>query len=109
MALLAREPRVIHVPSPNGLPGGYPVTAGDGQVALALPNGLSADEAVEFNSRTAQEEGTAAIDDSGFVAFSGKAGEAINNHASSLAAGFSVGSLDDVVAEFLRLRRNLDR
>jgi hypothetical protein len=109
LALLAPEPRMIHVPGPNGLPGGYPVMAGEGRVALALPEDLSIAEAVEFNSHTASEEGTAAIDSDGFVAFSEKASMAIKEHAVTLAEGFSVNDLDTAVDEFLRLRTSLDR
>jgi hypothetical protein len=109
MALLGSEPKLVHVPGPNGLPGGYPVMATDGNVALSLPDGISTEEAVEFNGRMALEEGTAVVNTDGFVAFSETARDAIKRQAASLAEGFPAGDLDHVVEELLGLRTNLDR
>ncbi|MDB6142720.1 MAG: Uncharacterized protein JWP80_1764 [Pseudomonas sp.] len=47
----------VHAPGPHGLPGGYPVRIGMGQVLLSLPYGVSRAEAIEINKRGQQQDG----------------------------------------------------
>ncbi len=61
-ALLGDEMRADHCPGPHGLAGGYPVHAGQGTVALRLPPGTSADEAITVNERAAVRDGVAVLD-----------------------------------------------
>lgn len=107
-ALLSPASRVIHVPGPNGLPGGYPVAAANGEVTLNLPDGISAEDAIDFNGQCAANEGTTVIDNNGFIAFGEKARAALAAHAPSLANGFAIRELDDVVAQFMDLRARLN-
>jgi hypothetical protein len=71
LALLDRTGAVrsMHVPAPNGLPGGYPVTVTNGQVALDLPPEWQPDEAVGFMSQAHQRDGIEAIAADGTIHF----------------------------------------
>lgn len=68
-AMLEDTGRLVHAPGPNGLPGGYPVriTARGGEVAL--PAGLSLDEAIVMNEACQRKDGIERIDGDGTVHF----------------------------------------
>lgn len=67
--LHAEHEIITHVPGPNGLPGGYPVRVGLGQVLLALPYGVSRSDAIEVNQRGQRQDGISAIRADGSVSF----------------------------------------
>lgn len=50
------------LPGPFGLPGGYPVRAAGTHLELDLPAGLSLEEAVAFNQRSAERDGVVVED-----------------------------------------------
>lgn len=60
---------ITHAPGPNGLPGGYPVRVGMGQVLLALPHGVSRADAISVNQRGLRADGIDKIDADGSVVF----------------------------------------
>ena len=61
LALLERHASYRgHAPGVQGLPGGYPVVVKDGVLSLDLPEGVSRDEAVDFNRRSAVMDGLVA-------------------------------------------------
>ena len=68
----------LHVPGPLGLPGGYPVTVAAGAIDLALPPGLSRDEAVAINERARRLDGIDRIEDDGSVVFTPGTVEALD-------------------------------
>ncbi|MFQ5790699.1 MAG: hypothetical protein ACE5JI_09515 [Acidobacteriota bacterium] len=60
---------LLHVPGPDGLPGGYPVVIEERAVRLALPSTWSRDEAVEVNRASHRWDGIEAIEEDGTVVF----------------------------------------
>ncbi len=106
-ALLDDTPVATHVPGPNGLPGGYPVTVCDGKVALDLPEACSFDEALAVNKQGAYDMGTAVIDENGFSAYSTTASALLQQHIPDLAKGFQIAFLDDICAKLLALRKSM--
>jgi len=68
-ALLFTEGTFLHAPSPNGLPGGYPVVAGRSGVGVALPPGLTLEQAIDINTRSHRFDGIERIEDDGTVVF----------------------------------------
>jgi hypothetical protein len=77
-ALLAGSaPLRWSTPSPDGLPGGYPVRIDRGEVTLDLPPGLTEEEAVRFNEQQARADGVEKIDADGTVHFTAAAREAV--------------------------------
>ncbi|WP_122663839.1 hypothetical protein [Pseudomonas viridiflava] len=67
--LHAEHEVITHVPSPGGLPGGYPVRVGMGQVMLALPYGVSRSDAIAVNQAGQRQDGIRAIGADGSVSF----------------------------------------
>ena len=60
---------ITHAPGPNGLPGGYPVRVGMGQILLALPYGVSRADAISVNQLGLREDGIDKIGADGSVTF----------------------------------------
>lgn len=60
---------LLHVPGPNGLPGGYPVIVGDGGVHLAPTQGLTLAGAIDINERSHRYDGIERIEADGTVVF----------------------------------------
>lgn len=67
--LHAEHEIITHAPGPNGLPGGYPVRVGMGQILLALPYGVSRSEAIDVNQQGQRQDGIYAIRADGSVCF----------------------------------------
>jgi hypothetical protein len=63
------EEIITHAPGPNGLPGGYPVRVGMGQVLLALPYEVPRAEAISVNQLGLREDGIDALHADGSVTF----------------------------------------
>lgn len=59
----------VHAPGPHGLPGGYPVKVGMGQILLGLPYGLRREEAISINEAGQRQDGIQAILADGTVVF----------------------------------------
>jgi hypothetical protein len=58
-----------HAPGPNGLPGGYPVRVGQGQVVLSLPHGISRNDAITVNHNCQNQDGIRSINADASVTF----------------------------------------
>jgi hypothetical protein len=58
---------LTHSPGPSGLPGGYPVRIGKEKVEVALPPGVSLDEAVQVNQEANKFDGIEEIRDDGTI------------------------------------------
>ncbi|WP_327091149.1 hypothetical protein OIE66_11095 [Nonomuraea sp. NBC_01738] len=67
LGLLDGAEQRASLPGPLGLPGGYPVRLKGDRLELALPAGLSRDEAVAFNQRSAILDGV--IVENGTISF----------------------------------------
>ncbi len=68
-ALFAEEETLLHAPGPHGLPGGYPLLVGNGQVRLAPIPGLTPEEAIAINERSHPFDGIERIEADGTVVF----------------------------------------
>ena len=71
LSLLDRkgETHPLHVPAPNGLPGGYPVTVRDGAIHLALPPQWQQAEAIALMNEAHQRDGIDRIAEDGSIHF----------------------------------------
>jgi hypothetical protein len=77
-----------HAPSPNGMMGGYPVLAGNGQVTLNLPETWSEDDAIASNAKSMGWEGIDDIEDDGSVRYTDETNELLKD-----LLGYPVASL----------------
>jgi hypothetical protein len=68
-ALLAPDSELLHAPGPHGLPGGYPVIAGNGRIEVAPLPGLALEEAIAINERSHRFDGIERIEPDGTVVF----------------------------------------
>lgn len=68
-ALLSPTPIFTHSPAPNGLPGGYPVLLSSKGAEVALPEGITLEEAIRINEESNQIDGIARIEDDGTVVY----------------------------------------
>jgi len=68
-AMASDSGALVHAPSPNGLPGGYPVTVGRHGGVPDLDSQLSLPEAVRINEECQRADGIERIDDDGTVTF----------------------------------------
>jgi len=71
-SLLSSHKTLIHVPGPHGLPGGYPVIAGEKSVKVTDIAGISHSEAVAINEQSHRFDGIESIEVDGTVIFSEK-------------------------------------
>lgn len=99
--ILAGGTTDTHVPSPLGLPGGYPVRLRDGRLELRLPPGIDADTAIAWNQRMALLDGVG-VDD-GQIRFAPPVGE----HVPEFAEPFPVTEIRYACARLLALRERL--
>jgi hypothetical protein len=60
---------ITHVPGPNGLPGGYPVSVNENGVEVLLPSGLSLEAAIHINKEGLRFDGIEHIEKDGTVFF----------------------------------------
>jgi hypothetical protein len=98
----------LHVPGPMSLPGGYPIRISRGVPELALPEGVEAAWAVEWNSRRMKLDG-ASVEEGRFVRFSPAAADLLEPHLPEFAGGFDLAQVESVAEDFLRLRDALSR
>lgn len=68
-ALFGRSDSNLHAPSPDGLPGGYPILVDDGRVEVNPIPGLPMADAVSINERSHPFDGIRQIEDEGTVEF----------------------------------------
>jgi hypothetical protein len=68
-ALVSAQDTLLHVPAPNGLPGGYPVIANKAGVQPAPLEDLSLAEAIDLNERSHRFDGIERIEADGTAVF----------------------------------------
>lgn len=66
-ALLGEQKVFRHSPGPNGLPGGYPISLSKAGAELALPEGITEEEAVKLMQEAQKLDGIERIEDDGTV------------------------------------------
>jgi hypothetical protein len=100
--------RSLHtnLPGPAGLPGGYPVRIRGGDIDLALPDGVSRIDAVDWNQSVGAADGVRFGED-GRVEFLAAVAERLVAYLPELASGFRVADLAGVTSEFIELRERL--
>jgi hypothetical protein len=76
-ALLSERGVLLHVPGPNGLPGGYPVIVGRSGVQPAPIEGLTLAEAIAINERSHRFDGIERIEADGTVVFCPEAADVL--------------------------------
>jgi hypothetical protein len=67
--LFSEEEVHVHAPGPHGLPGGYPLKIGMGQILLGLPYGVRREVAIQVNEAGQRQDGIETIMADGRVAF----------------------------------------
>lgn len=68
-----------HSPAPEGLPGGYPVFISDQGARLALPEGITREEAIKINEDSMYLDGIAKIEKGGLVHYSDFTADVLKN------------------------------
>jgi len=68
-ALTSTEESLLHVPAPDGLPGGYPVLVSREGVKLAPVSGLSKARAISINEQSHRFDGIERVEEDGTVVF----------------------------------------
>lgn len=106
LALVSGREWLGHTPGPFGLPGGYPVTCRNGKLELALPAGLSEEDAVNWN-REFEEANGLYVDGAGRAHYTGVLYEKLKAHSPDLAEGFDVGDFDQAFDDMETLRTRL--
>jgi hypothetical protein len=95
-----------HMPGPNGLPGGYPVTFSAGRLDLDLPASLTRDEAIAWNLSYEQESGLV-VGPEGHATYTGALRERLAAFSSAIASGFHVRDIADACRAMSDLRSRL--
>lgn len=101
-ALLGNEARLLHVPAPGGLPGGYPVLVSQDGISLDLPTGTSIGTAVEVNEAAARWDGIERIEADGTIVFTDRVREAASIVLGMRLSRVSPGEVDGVASDLLR-------
>jgi hypothetical protein len=90
-------------PSPDGLPGGYPVRIEAGRIAIDLPDGAGLSDQVAFCQRIGRGDGVERVDDDGTVHFTAEAAAAVRDVAPDLAEPLPLADVDRRAARILDL------
>lgn len=106
LAMAGGRPWQGHVPGPNGLPGGYPVSLEEGRLNLDLPAAISEAEAIRWNASFEEANGLVVAAD-GTARFTGILGDRLAQQLPALAQAFRVSELEAVCAEMLAVRDRL--
>jgi len=93
---LMERDRVVetHAPGVFGLPGGYPVRFVAGVPQLRLPDGLTFEEAVSFNSLAAKGEGIESIAEDGTVFYTSHAQQSVAEYCPELAEPLRIADVE---------------
>jgi hypothetical protein len=95
-----------HMPGPNGLPGGYPVTFSAGRLDLDLPGTLLRDEAVAWNLSYEEESGLV-VSPAGRARYTGVLRERLAALSPAIAEGFHVRDIAGACQAMSDLRSRL--
>jgi hypothetical protein len=99
LALLNDSRILTNALSPNGLPGGYPSRIGAYGVKLALPEGITEDEAIEINLEGQRREGIKEVTEDGTVIFEDAVVDAWRKIMNFNCKSFHIKDVDEVAEE----------
>ncbi|MEH6590747.1 MAG: NAD-dependent epimerase/dehydratase family protein [Halioglobus sp.] len=94
----------LHVPAPNGLPGGYPITVKNGSLSLNLPSQWSHSDAEHLMKQAHQKDGIETIGADGTIHFNPKSVAILKREIDfTLPQILAPGDLEDVAKEQIRV------
>lgn len=99
LALMLDRKVLTHAPSPNGMPGGYPVRLGSGGAKIVLPEGITEKEAIEINLEGQRREGIEEIRDDGTIVLAERVGDELKKVFDFRLKSFKVKEIDEVAKE----------
>ncbi len=103
--ILDEKDRLLHLPGPQGLPGGYPVNIVKGKIEAIGTGILQTKEEQSWNKRILEKEGLLFADEG--MHFSGHAFEGMKQYSMELAQGFSFSDATNYFEEFNRFVQDL--
>jgi hypothetical protein len=80
LSYINQEGSVFHAPSPNGLPGGYPVRIKGDKVEVVLPKEISLEKAIDINLESLKYDGIEAILSDGTMVFDNRTLSILREH-----------------------------
>jgi hypothetical protein len=102
LAVLHDTQEFTHVPGPNGLPGGYPVHLGWEGAKLALPSGITQEEAIKINLEGQRRDGIEEIRTDGTVVFTKPVCAALKQVFGIDCKSFNIREVDEVAEEQMK-------
>lgn len=105
LALAGEGKRRVHVPGPNGRPGGYPVQADENGVVLDLPKSISEADAIAWNKQFEDKDGVSV--EAGRVIYSNRAQKLLKPYGSEIADGFIASDVEAAAERLIALRAKL--
>lgn len=105
LALASGKSWAGHAPGPDGLPGGYPVRLDGNQLVLDLPNSVTAEQAIAWNSGFEEAGGLVVVNQA--VEYKGKLKDLFTEEGFQYAEGFDINDLENVCVELIKLRDRL--
>lgn len=99
LALLNDSKILSLAPAPGGLPGGYPVRIGADGAKVALPDGITLDEALKINLAGQKRDGIEEIKDDGTIVFTEPVYEAAKKVYNFDCRSFNIKDVDAVSTE----------
>jgi len=101
---LPQAPALLHAPAPHGLPGGYPVIVGHGDVQPAPIEGLTLEQAIDINERSHRFDGIERIEPDGTAVFCPEAADVLRAElgydCERLPPGESEARANELIARF---------
>jgi len=92
----------MHVPAPNGLPGGYPVRVEQGRVSLDMPDAWSLEDAIASNVASLPWDGLQSIETDGTVVFTKATSQALFNLTRQHFESLSTGGAEAMAAALIK-------
>lgn len=106
LAFFCDRSEILHVPGPNGLPGGYPVIVENKRIRLTLPSDISEEEVLTLNYGYSEYDGVKFNRD-GVIQFNDKAKELLGANGFDHLYSFKCETLNEICHEMLKLRKKL--
>jgi hypothetical protein len=94
-------------PSPNGLPGGYPIRINAQGAEVVLPDGISMEEALKINMDGLRMEGVEAIKEDGTIVITEKANALIKELYGIDLKEIRFDDLEEMAREMITIRDKL--
>lgn len=101
LALFNDADLFTHSPGSKGLVGGYPIHLKAGEVELALPEGISKEEAIEINEKGQRRDGIEEIKEDGTVVFTDECVELRSKTINYKHKSMAIDEAEDMAEELL--------